>query len=227
MQDLVEPAPGATSLQALDGARDRVSAEQHVVDAGKVTTFGGGLVGQGDHRSSGDVETGFDHAIVSERDPDSRIGTEQTSLPDLDDVGPTSGQGAHDRSTATDVRALSDNDTRTDSTLDHGRTKGSGVEIDETLVHHGRSHSNMGTKTNPVGICDPDPTWHDVVGHPGELVNRRHRRCPIRSSQSGPGIGEPINCARTFCGPHHIVEDPKYSLDADVIGSVDAMREKM
>ena len=99
------------------------------------------------------------------------VGAEQAALADGDDLLAAAGEGAHDRGAAADVGAVADDDARRDAALDHGGAEGAGVEVDEALVHHRRAGGEVRAEADPVGVGDPDAGGHDVVGHPGELVD--------------------------------------------------------
>ena len=63
-----------------------------------------------DEGATGDVQAGLDHALVTEADTDSGLGTQQAALADGDLFGAAARERAHDAGTAADVRAVSDDD---------------------------------------------------------------------------------------------------------------------
>jgi len=65
----VEASPGSGPFECLDGSGLAVPAKQQSGLAAEVACFGGSAVRKRHDGASGEVETCFDHAVVSERDP--------------------------------------------------------------------------------------------------------------------------------------------------------------
>ena len=167
--------PVAAPRHRLDGAGDRVAAEQHVAGAGELGRLDhlglGVAVQDRDLGAGGDVAAGLDHAVVAERDADAGVGAEQAALPDRDDLLAAAGQGAHDRGAAADVGAVADHDAGADPALHHRGAQRAGVVVDEALVHHGGAGREVGAEADPVGVGHAYAGRQHVVGHPGELVH--------------------------------------------------------
>src|SRR6202020_2869537 len=117
VQVLVERDAPAIAGHHLDRAGYRVAPEQQVAAAGELSGLDRIAVGESDFGTRGDVETGFDDAVVAQRDAQPGIRPEQAVLADRDHLGATAGQRAHDRGAAADVRAVADHDTRPDAAL--------------------------------------------------------------------------------------------------------------
>src|SRR6478609_7709884 len=189
VQRRVEGDPLALPRHRLDGAADRVAAEEDVVDARER----GGLrdrrlavhVGDGHLGARGDVAAGLDDAVVPEGDADAGVGADQAAFADGDGLLAAAGQGAHDRGAATDVGAVAHDDARGDPALDHGGAEGAGVVVDEALVHHGGAGGQVGAEADPVGVGDADTAGQHVVHHPRELVDAEHRHVLARGAQPG------------------------------------------
>src|SRR5689334_16884679 len=94
VQDVVEAAPDRVVRAGLDGAGDRVAAEEDVRGAAELTGLDDLPVGHGDPGARGDVETGLDDALVAERDADARLGADQAALADGDPDIAAAGEGA-------------------------------------------------------------------------------------------------------------------------------------
>src|SRR5690606_4060216 len=84
VQRFVETAPGAFPGQGLHRSGGRVATEQHPGDPRDLPRLRRLPVRQRDHGAGRHVETGFHHAVVSQGDPDTRVGAEQTALADAD-----------------------------------------------------------------------------------------------------------------------------------------------
>ena len=84
------------AVAGFDAAVHRVADKQNVVFAGELSTLdhfqrfasgGLGLVPDGDLSAGGDVQTGFDGAVIAQRDADTGVGAEELrSLPPPDKV---------------------------------------------------------------------------------------------------------------------------------------------
>src|SRR5207248_5391703 len=120
--------------------------------------------------AGGDVAAGLDHAVVAERDADSRVRAEQAPLADAHDLLAAAGQGTHDRGAAADVGAVPDHHAGGDPALDHRGAEGTGIEVYESLVHHDGTAGQVRTQPHPIRVGDPYPGRQHVVGHPGDLV---------------------------------------------------------
>ena len=79
------------AVAGFDAAVHRVADKQNVVFAGELSTLdhfqrlasgGLGLVPDGDLSAGGDVQTGFDGAVIAQRDADTGVGAEQRVLAD-------------------------------------------------------------------------------------------------------------------------------------------------
>ena len=73
------------AVAGFDAAVHRVADKQNVVFAGELSTLdhfqrfasgGLGLVPDGDLSAGGDVQTGFDGAVIAQRDADTGVGAE-------------------------------------------------------------------------------------------------------------------------------------------------------
>lgn len=96
---------------ALHGAVQRVAAEQQVGLAGQVAGLDHFdqlvvLIQQVHLGAGGDVQAGLDGVAITQRDADTGVGANQAAFADLDDDVAATGQGAHGRAAAAQVRAL-------------------------------------------------------------------------------------------------------------------------
>ena len=83
MERLVEAAPAARAGDELDSAGLAVAPEQRVRGAAQLAGLDHAPVGQAHQRAGGDVEAGFDDAVVAQADADTGLGAQQAALPDL------------------------------------------------------------------------------------------------------------------------------------------------
>ena len=137
------------------------------------------------------------------------------------------GERAHDRGTAADVGAVTDDDPGRDAPLDHRGAQRAGVEVDEALVHHRGAAGQVRAQPHPVGVGDAHPGRHDVVGHPRELVDPVHRDRPVPGQQPQPGRLEPVDGARPDAGPHHVGSTPKMPSRLSPCGRDQPVREQV
>src|SRR5688572_12071155 len=163
VQCLVELDAAAGAGYRLQRAGHRVAAQQQTVHSRQFAGLDDAAVRQGQLRAGGDVAAGLDDAVVAERDTDPGVRADQAALADPDDL-----------LAAADVAAVADDDTRGDPALHHGDADGAGVEVDEPLVHDGRTGGQVRAEPDPVGVGDPYPRRGHVVDHPGELVHPVH-----------------------------------------------------
>jgi hypothetical protein len=91
-----EAAPRAEPGDGLDGPGDAVAAKQQPGPPAEVPCLHLLPIGERDDRPGREVEPGFDDAIIAKRDPQARVRAEQAPLPERDDLGAATGQGAHD-----------------------------------------------------------------------------------------------------------------------------------
>src|SRR5699024_479859 len=108
----------------LDGAGDRVAAEEDVVLSAEFGRLDHGVVlaGHGHSRTRSEVEARLDDAVVTDGDADTGVGAQQAAGADGDTVGAATGERAHDGRAAADVRAVADDDALRDASCDHGRS---------------------------------------------------------------------------------------------------------
>ena len=120
--------------QGLDGTGLGVAAEQDVGGAGQlsgrnhtwlleqaeVAGHHAALRHEGDPRSGRQVQTGFDDAVVTQRDPEPRVRPQQAVLAQGHALAPAAGEHAHRGGAAADVGAVTDDDPLGDAALNHG-----------------------------------------------------------------------------------------------------------
>ena len=206
--------PGRCASRASTAPVHRVAQEQQPVAPDSSLALTPGAVGQRDLGAGGDVEPGLDDAVVAEGDADAGVGAEQAALADADALGAAAGQGAHDRGAGADVGAVTDDDTLHDPALDHGRAQRAGVEVAEALVHDRGAAGQVGAEPHPVGVGDPHAGRHDVVGHPGELVDPEHLH-RARLAQPQPGALEALDGAGAGVGPHDVGQHAEDAVEVD------------
>src|SRR5690606_7119577 len=109
-----------------------VAPEQQVVLAGELpgrddTRLGelavvraGAAAGQDrDLRAGGEVQARLDDAVGPQGDTEAGVRAQQRPRSDGDDLLAAAGEGAHDRGTAADVRAVGDDHALRDAPFDH------------------------------------------------------------------------------------------------------------
>ena len=70
------------------------------------------------------------------------------------------------------------------------------------------------------------PGRHDVVGHPGELVDPEHLH-RARLAQPQPGALEPLDGAGAEVGPHDVGEHAEDAVEVDRVGRDQTVREQV
>lgn len=145
--------------ECFDHSGHRVAAEEQVRNPAQLDGLDGlanvVVVQQHTHLGpSRDVQPGLDHAVISDRDADTGVRPQQGALSDDDLLCATTREGAHDAGATTDVAAVTDDDTCGDAAFDHACAERAGVEVDEALVHDGRSGRQVRTQTHPRGVSD-------------------------------------------------------------------------
>ena len=188
--------------------------EQQAVLARQLARLHDRAVRQRHLGSGGEVEPGLHDAVVAQRDAEAGLRAEQAPLADADALRATTGQGAHGRGAATDVRAVAHDHALADPALHHRGAEGAGVEVDEALVHHGGAGREVGAEAHPVGVADPDPGGHDVVDHARELVDAEDLHGPA-GARAGPGELEALDGAGTPGGPHDVGEDAEDPVEVE------------
>jgi hypothetical protein len=135
-------------------------------------------------------------------------------------------QRAHDRRAATDVGPVADDHARGDAALHHRSAQCSGVEVHETLVHHGGALCQMSSESNPVCVGDPYPGGHHVVDHPRELVHAvdRHRAA---SAQSQTHRFEAFDATGTVVGPDHVRQGAEDAIEVAPVRFDQTVREQV
>jgi hypothetical protein len=110
---------------------------------------------------------------------------------------------------------MTHDDTCGDSSLDHGGTESSGVEVDEALVHDRRAFSQMRTETHSICIGNAHPRWHDVIDHPGELVDSVDRHVHALTPCAQPYLIDPLNGHRSQRCPCNIGQQSEDAIEID------------
>lgn len=113
-----------------------------------------GLLVEGQLGSGRQVQSGLDHRVVADGDPDPGVGAQQDAGTDRDLDLATTRQRAHDGCATADVRLVTHDHTLRDAAFDHRHTESSGVEVDEALVHDRRSLTEVGPQTDARTISD-------------------------------------------------------------------------
>lgn len=242
MERHVELGRSVGVLDHLDRARQRVASDDDATDAADV----GGLrekdasgvasrlqlrdaqaAGDEHLRPGRDVQPGLDDGVVTDRDAEARVGAEQRMLSDGDLVSPAAGERSHDGGAAADVAPVADGHTLGDAALDHGGAEGAGVEVDEALVHDGRSRCQVGAESDPRPVRDADAGRDDVVEHGRELVHRldRERRLVVEGRDAVAFGG--IRQHRPGARPGHVREEPEDAVEVDAVGRDLAVRQQV
>src|SRR6266542_4256233 len=114
-----------------------VADEEQVVLTGELLGLDDAAVGQFDRHAGGDVEAGFDGAVVAQADADAGVGADQRPLANTDHLRATARERAHDGGTPANVAAVADDHALADAAFDHGFTEGAGIEVGEAFLHDG------------------------------------------------------------------------------------------
>ena len=136
---------------------------------------------------------------------------------DRDDLRAATGQGAHDRGAATDVRPVADDDSRGDPALHHRGAQRAGVVVDEAFMHDGRPAGEVRTEADPGGVGDAHTAGNHVVGHPRELVHAPHGHRSPAAEQAQPRRLEPVHRARPLAGPHHVGQHAEHPVEVEPV----------
>jgi len=94
VQILVEGDALTAAGHHFHGPTHRIAAEQQIVTAGQFERLDRRALGCDDLGARGDIQAGFDDAVVAQRDAQARVGAEQTPLADRNDFCATAGQRA-------------------------------------------------------------------------------------------------------------------------------------
>ena len=138
--------------------------------------------------------------------------------PIADPLLAAAGERAHDGRPAADVRPVADHDALHDPALDHRGAQRAGVEVDEALVHHGRAGGQVGAEAHPVGVGDPHPGGHDVVGHPRELVDAVHGQVAAGGALEQAQLVDPVRRARAGRGPGDVGQRAEDAVEVERVG---------
>ena len=100
------------------------------------------------------------------------------------------------------------------------------LKLHEALVHHRGAAGQVGAEAHPVGVGDAHAGRHDVVGHPGELVDPEHLH-RARLAQPQPGALEALDGAGAEVGPHDVGEHAEDAVEVDGVGRDEPVREQV
>ena len=115
------------------------------------------------------------------------------------------------------IGSVVDDDARGDAAFDHRVAEGAGVEVDEALVHDGRSAGEVCTESDTVRVTDANSGRHDVVDHAGELVDAEHGH-DAADAQTRANLLETFDGARAEVGPHDVAEQAELAVEVDTVG---------
>ncbi len=194
---------------------------------GQLGRLDDGAVGHRHLGAGRDVGAGGDDAVVAERDADAGVGADQAVLADRDDGLAAARQGAHDRRSAADVRAVADRDAGRDAALDHRGAERAGVVVDEALVHHGRALGEVGAEAYAVGVADADTGRDDVVGHARELVDARDLDVQAGATGAGADRLEAVDRAGAERRPHDVGQQPEDAVEVLAVRGDEPVRQQV
>ena len=208
---------------ALHGAGLRVAAEQQVRLARQITGLEhlDQLVVSIEQRhlgAGGDVQAGFHGVAVAQRNADAGVGANQAAFAHGNHDIAATGQGAHGRAAAAQVRALADEYARRNAAFDHAWAGGAGVEVDETFVHHGGAFAHVGAQADTRAVGDTYASRHHVVGHFRELVHREDFQQVAFQAGFQLTLSQLTEVDGALAGPGYVRQQWEYA------GEVQAMR---
>ncbi len=217
---------------ALDRAADRVATEQQVGLARQIARLDHLdqlvlLVQQLHLGAGGDVQACLDGIAIAQRDADTGVGTDQAAFADGDDDVAATGQGAHGRAAAAQVRTLADEHAGRDAAFDHAWAFGAGVKVDEALVHDGGAFADVGTQANPRAVGDAHTGRDHVVGHLRELVHREHFQQVAAQACFELLLGQFGQVDGALAGPGDVRQQREDAGQAHAMGLDQAVREQV
>src|SRR5690606_41983559 len=95
------------------------------------------VVQQLDFGAGGYIQAGFDGAAVAQRNTDTGVGADQALLAHGNNDIAATGQVAHGRAAAAQVRTVADDYAGRNTAFDHGNTQRAGAKVHEEI---GRAH---------------------------------------------------------------------------------------
>src|SRR5690625_3294893 len=227
MQFLVEGDCFRLPLGCFDGTSDGVAAQQHAGCSGKLGCLHGGAfvnvsdfsdaAEDGNLRARGDVEAGFDNAVIAKRNAHAGVCTEQAALTDGNGLLAATGQGAHDGCATADIGAVANDDTCGNTSFNHGSTKGAGVEVYESFVHNGGAFCQVCTQAHAVCVTDANAGRNDVVHHAWELVHGEHRNWAAGCQAAAHHL-EVCDCTWTVVGPDNVSQVAEDAVHVESVG---------
>src|SRR3989338_2266267 len=106
-----------------------------------------------------DVQAGLHGVAVAQWDADTGVGADQAAFAHRNHDITATGQGAHGRAAAAQVRALAYEYARRNAAFDHAWAGGASVEVDEAFVHHGGAFTHASAwaprSRSFSGTCPP------------------------------------------------------------------------
>ncbi|CFS04182.1 Uncharacterised protein [Mycobacterium tuberculosis] len=93
-------------------------------------------------------------------------------------------------------------------------------------MHHGGARRQVSAQPHAVGIGDTYAGGHDVVDHPGKLVDAIHSHRSA-AAQPRPHRLETVYGAGSVIGPHHIGQHPKQAAGVQPMGRHQAVRQEV
>jgi len=97
--------------------------------------------------------------------------------------------------------------------------EGPGVEVHESLVHHGRTLGEVGPEAYPVGVTDTDSRWDHVIHHARELVHAQHCHRGVLRPRPQADAFQAGQRDRTQGRPHQIGEQGEDAVQVDRAGA--------
>ena len=180
-----------------------------------------------DECACGDIQPGFDDALVAEADADARFRAEQTTLADADLLGAAARQRAHDAGTTADVAAVADDDTLRDATFNHRGAKRARVEVAEPLVHDGGARGEVCPEAHTIGVGDAHSARDDIVGHARKLVDTMNAQDAAIVADSPAEFFQPVDRRRAEVRPHDVGELAEDAIEVDRPRPHQPMRQHM
>jgi hypothetical protein len=97
-----------------------------------------------------------------------------------------------------------------DAPFNHGRSYGSGVEVDEALVHDGRSFGQVGAEPHSGGVGYSHAAGDDVVQHGRKFIHGVDLEVKAVGERPLPDGVDVADGNRAERRPAHIREDVEY-----------------
>src|SRR5690606_10042539 len=185
------------------------------------------VVQQLDFGAGGYIQARFDGAAVAQRNTDTGVGADQALFTHGNNDIAATGQGAHGRAAAAQVRTVAHDYAGRNTAFNHGNAQRAGVKVHKTFVHDGGAFTDVSAQTHAGGIGNTHAFRYHVVGHAREFIHAVHAQ--NFAVQAGFQLcrRQIVQIHGAFVGPGYVWQQTEHAGQVQAVGLGQTVRQQV